>query len=123
MGMSSPARRHNRSWPAALKREIVVASLAPGASVSLVARHYDVNTNQLFSWRKLYRSGLLGSDGPSLPALVPVTVAPPPSAGAAQPEGMAGTIEIELGGKYRLRVGSGVDERALRRVLDALERR
>jgi transposase-like protein len=24
----------------------------PGASVSVVARQYDVNTNQVFSWRR-----------------------------------------------------------------------
>ncbi|MEJ0046439.1 MAG: transposase [Rhodospirillales bacterium] len=34
--------------------EIVAASLAPGASVSVVARQYDVNTNLVFSWRKRY---------------------------------------------------------------------
>jgi hypothetical protein len=33
------------------------------------------------------------------------------------------TIEIEVSGKYRVRIGSGVDGKALRRVLDALERR
>jgi hypothetical protein len=33
------------------------------------------------------------------------------------------TIEIDLGGKYRVRVSSGVDALALRRVLDVLERR
>jgi hypothetical protein len=32
----------------ALKREIVAASLAPGASVSIAARQYDVNTNMVF---------------------------------------------------------------------------
>ena len=35
----------------------------------------------------------------------------------------ADTIEIELAGKYRVRVGGGVDGHALRRVLDVLERR
>ena len=47
--------RRNRSWPEALKREIVVVSYAPGSSVSMVARHYDVNANQVFGWRKRYR--------------------------------------------------------------------
>ena len=55
MGITAAGRRRNRSWPDALKREIVAASFAPGSSVSMVARHYDVNTNQVFSWRKLYR--------------------------------------------------------------------
>jgi transposase-like protein len=73
--MNGCGRRRNRSWPEALKREIVAASYEAGASVSLVARRYDVNMNQLFSWRKLYRDGLLGPAGP---ALVPVAVAGEP---------------------------------------------
>ena len=55
---SLTVRRRNRSWPETLKREIVAASLAPGASVSTVARQYEVNANQLFQWRKLYRDDL-----------------------------------------------------------------
>jgi Transposase len=54
MGKTATGRR-NRSWPEALKREIVAASFAPGSSVSMVARQYDVNANQVFSWRKRYR--------------------------------------------------------------------
>jgi transposase-like protein len=73
MDTSLRARRRHRSWPEALKREIVAASLAPGASVSVVARQYDVNTNQVFGWRKRF------ADAPTaLPAaqLVPVMVMP-----------------------------------------------
>jgi transposase len=119
MDTNGHGRRRNRSWPEALKREIVAASLEPGASVSRVARRYDVNTNQLFSWRKLYRDGLLGSGGP---ALLPVTVAAGPDA-ASMAAGATGAIEIEVPGGYRVRVGSGVDGRTLRLVLDALARR
>jgi transposase len=119
MDTNGSGRRRNKSWPDALKREIVAASLAPGASVSLVARRYDVNTNQLFSWRKLYRDGLLGSGGP---ALVPITVAAQQDAAGAAP-GVSDTIEIEVPGGYRVRVGSGVDGEALRLVLDVLTRR
>ena len=35
-------------------------TLAAGASVSRVARRHDVNANQVFHWRKLYREGRLG---------------------------------------------------------------
>ncbi|MEJ0047105.1 MAG: transposase [Rhodospirillales bacterium] len=73
MDTSLRARRRHRSWPEALKREIVAASLAPGASVSVVARQYDVNTNLVFSWRKRY------GDAPNVPPaarLVPVLVTP-----------------------------------------------
>jgi transposase len=116
MDTNGCGRRRNRSWPAALKREIVAASFAPGASVSVVARRYEVNANQVFSWRKLYRDGLLGSGAP---ALVPVTVAEGPTEATPTP-GVADAIEIAVPGGYRVRVGSGVDGAALRRVLDAL---
>ena len=116
MDANECGRRRNRSWPEALKREIVAASFEPGASVSVVARRYEVNANQVFSWRKLCRDGLLGAGGP---ALVPVTVAEAAAGVTSTPE-VADTIEIEVPGGYRVRVGSGVDGKALRRVLDAL---
>ena len=121
MGTTAAGRRH-RSWPDALKREIVSASFSPGSSVSKVARQYDVNANQVFSWRKRYR------DEPSLPSissgpqLIPVMVTAEPDA-VATPPGVVETIEIDVAGKYRVRFGSGVDALALRRVLDVLEGR
>jgi transposase len=50
----------------------VEETLLPGASVSRVARRHDVNANQVFYWRKLYREGQLGSstDGQLLPVKV-----------------------------------------------------
>jgi transposase len=123
MGTTSTGRRRNRSWPEALKREIVAASFAPDSSVSVVARRYDVNANQVFGWRKLYRDGVLAPADPTGPALVPVTVTAAQVGDASPASGAADTIEIELAGGYRVRVGSGVDGKALRRVLDLLERR
>ena len=119
MDTSLRVRRRHRSWPEALKREIVAASLAPGASVSVVARHYDVNTNLVFTWRKRYGEA---PNAVSAPQLVPLVVKPDrvdqaPSAPAVN------AIEIELPGGYRVRIGCGVKAAALRLVLDALERR
>jgi transposase len=62
-----------RAWPEALKREIVAATLTPGSSVSVVARRYDVNANQVFAWRRCYRAG---SAEPTALQLMPVTVTP-----------------------------------------------
>jgi transposase len=112
-------RRRHRSWPEALKREIVAATLAPGSSVSLVARRYDVNANQVFAWRRRYRPG---SAEPAGVQLIPVTVTPdrpiePPPAPADE------LIEIVLAGGSRVRVGNGVKAAALRLVLGVLERR
>jgi len=106
-------------WPEALKREIVAASLAPGASASVVARQYDVNANLVFTWRK--RVGEASQVSPA-PKLVPVMVVPDPP--VATPLAIsADIIEIDLPRGYRLRVGRGVKGTALRLVLDALERR
>jgi transposase len=122
MGTTATGRR-KRSWPEALKREIVAASFAPGSSVSMVARQYDVNANQVFSWRKRYRDEPRAPAVLSAPQLIPVVVAAEPDAAATQPTTGPATIEIDLCGKYRVRVSSGADARALRRVLDVLERR
>src|SRR5438094_9716092 len=122
MGTTATGRPRNRSWPEALKREIVAASFAPGSSVSIVARPYDVNANQVFNWRKRYSDEPRGSAVPSAPHL-PVLVTAGQDAVATQPSTVAETIEIDLAGKYRVRVSSGVDAQALPRVLDVLERR
>ena len=54
---------------------------------------------------------------------MPVVVTADQDAVVAQPSTVTETIEIDLAGKYRVRVRSGVDAQALRRVLDVLERR
>jgi len=118
MGTNKERRRH-RSWPEALKREIVAASLVQGSSVSLVARRYDVNANQVFAWRRRYRAG---SAEPAGLQLMPVTVTPDQPTEAMPARGSE-LIEIELAGGYRVRIGSGIKASTLRRVLDVLERR
>jgi transposase len=123
MDTTGTGRRRNRSWPEALKREIVTASFAPGASVSVIARRYDVNANQVFRWRKLFCDCANAAANPTAPQLVPVIVTAEERSGAAPAPSAVDTIEIEVAGKYRIRVGSGVDGKALRRVLDVLERR
>jgi transposase len=113
--------RRNHSWPEALKREIVAASLAPGASASKVARHYDVNANQVFKWRKLYREDAGAPATSTSPELVPVTITAD-ATGVPRSSSLAEMIEIDVG-QYRVCVGQGVDAGALRRVIDVLERR
>ena len=99
MDTTATARRRNRSWPEALKREIVAASFAPGSSVSMVARQYDVNANQVFSWRKRYREASDRPSAPSAPQLIPVVVSADRQAVAEPPSAIAGNIEIDVGGK------------------------
>src|SRR3982074_2272603 len=112
MGTTGTGRLRNRSWPEALKREIVAASFAPGSSVSVVARQYDVNANQVFSWRKRYRDDPHPAADRPAPQLIPVMITAEQDAVAAQPPAVAEQIEIDVTGKYRVRVGSGFDGQA-----------
>ena len=111
----SGRRRH---WPVALKRQIVAETLVPGASASVVARRHDVNTNQLFRWRRDWREGLLGPADPA-EGLVPVAIAGREACACAG----TGVIEIEIAPGARVRVSGRVDETALRQVLEILSRR
>jgi len=122
MDTSLRVKLRHKVWPEALKREIVAACAVPGASVSMVARQYDVNTNQVFTWRKLYG----GAPAATAPQLVPVVVTPEqPAALSPSPPPVppADLIEIELPSGYRVRIGGNIKAAALRVVLDALERR
>src|SRR5258707_12991901 len=95
MGTNGTGRR-NRSWPEPLKREIVAASYAPGSSVSKVARHYDVNANQVFGWRKRYRDDPRASAIPVAPRLIPGVVTPEQGPVATQPSSVAETVCMGL---------------------------
>ncbi|MGO9817282.1 MAG: IS66-like element accessory protein TnpA [Acidocella sp.] len=120
MDTTSRVKRRHKVWPEALKREIVAACAVPGASVSMVARQYDVNTNQVFTWRKLYG----GVADAAAPQILPVVVTPEqPPLSPPPPAPTADVIEIELPSGYRVRIGSNIKAAALRVVLDALERR
>jgi len=111
-------RRWHKSWSEALKREIVAASLVPGASVSMVARQYDVNTNLVFTWRRRFGE----APGTDPLHMVPVVVTPDrPLAGAPAPS--VDIIEIDLPSGCRVRISGTVKPGALRIVLDASERR
>jgi transposase len=123
MDTSAIKRRRHRSWPEALKREIVAASYAPDASVSVVARQYDVNANQVFGWRKRYHDAAGAPSDPPASQLIPVVITAEQDGTATPPSAVAEKIEIDVAGKYRVWVGSGFDRQALRRVLDVLERR
>ena len=104
------------------RREIVEATLLPGTSVSRVARRHDVNANQLFYWRKLYREGRLGAGAAT--ALLPVKVSEEEPAEAAKWDDLAprsGTMEIKVS-KGTIRIAGVIDVVALRTVLECLAR-
>jgi transposase len=116
-----PVKRQHRSLE--LKRQIVEESFARGASVARVARAHGVNANQVFTWRRQYRRGLLKAANGATPGLLAVRVTEAGGQGrdAEARRTAAGVIQVELP-KGQLRIGGAVDTEALRLVLEALLR-
>ena len=84
------------------RRQIVEETLQPGASVAVIARRHDVNANQVFHWRKLYREGRL--DAVSAAAqLVPVRITEVVSSEQPPAKLYGGVIVVEVG-RARIRV-------------------
>lgn len=102
------------------RRRIAEETLAPGASVAVVARAHGVNANQVFQWRKLYHEGRLGPATAST-QLIPVRVADVVSQDVRPAVSASGAIHIEMG-KVRLRVEGKVDPECLRIILEQLAR-
>ena len=78
------------------RRQIVEETLQPGASVAVIASRHDVNANQVFHWRKLYREGRLDV-APAAAALLPVRVAEVVSSELPPAKLYAGVIVVEVG--------------------------
>src|SRR5215469_5158136 len=108
-----PPKRQHRNVET--KRKLVEATLVPGASVARVARTNGVNTNQLFTWRRLYLAGRLG-EGQQSTRLLPVTLQAPTNAASS---GEPGTIHIKLA-RAQIRIEGSVDVGLLRTVLRLL---
>src|SRR5438094_2385215 len=107
-----------REWPEALKRQMVAETLEPGASVSIVARRHDVNTNQLFKWRR----ELLPKAVPAVLAagtMVPVEIVPDRPRRRRRVD-RTGIIEIEFGGGARVSLRGVVEPAVLRQVIELL---
>ena len=103
-----------------------------GASVSTVARRHEVNANQVFAWRQLYRRGLLDPKAaPEKTEMLPVRVSTPtvlpikPATQvnkAARSERSSKLIEIRLANGHSVVLRGRVDAKTLARVLDVLVR-
>jgi transposase len=117
--MSAPKKKQ-RHRTIKERRDIVEETLVPGASVARVARRHEVNANQVFYWRKLYREGQLGITIAT--PLLPVKVKTERATKALPENGSmlsSGTMEIKLS-RGTLRIAGSVDVLALRAVLECL---
>jgi transposase len=64
-GNRGPVKETHREYSIDLKRRIVEETFVPGASVSIVARRHNLNSNLAFNWRKRYREGTLRASKPA----------------------------------------------------------
>lgn len=102
-----------RRWSEAEKAAIVAESSAPGAKSSEIALRYGLHRNQLYAWRRQFRSAAVAEAGFVASDFVPVVAESQDGSGASP-------IEIEIGGAT-LRVGAGVELGFLGKVLRLLK--
>jgi transposase len=102
-----------RRWSVAEKAAIVAESLAPGAVSSAVALRHGLHRNQLYAWRREFRSAAVADAGVPELAFVPVIAQERVAVGNA-------TVEIEIGGVI-LRAGPGTDLGFLGEVIGVLK--
>jgi transposase len=119
---SDSARRRCRLWSDNEKRQIVAETLAPGASVSIVARRHDLNANMLFTWRRRIGPPALPPAGGAM-TFVPATITCEAAPTVSPTPPLAGRMEIVLADGDRIIAGKDVDAAALARVVKVLSRR
>ena len=117
--VSDRRRAHNAEFRAAM----VAQSLSPGIRIQDLARRNGICASLIYRWRREQPASAppaqlvpvrIASENP--PRVAPV---PPPRV-EPQVVGGSGSIEIELAGGVRVRVGEDVSLPALRRVIAAL---
>lgn len=129
-----------RRWSIEEKQAIVAESLEPETRPAEVIRRHGITSGQLYSWRHQLARRLDRQSAAAVasfarvdvwsgePRVQQASVAEPPAVpiakvpAIAEPRGR-GLIEIALPCGTTVRVDARVDDRALRRVLDALRAR
>ena len=129
---AGPRRQHSIEE----KLRIVLETHVRGASVATVAHRHNVNPNQVFAWRQLYRRGLLDPKAAAEgPPMLPVKVSTPtmlpserpqlalPSNAVGRPKGSSRRIEVKLSNGHSIVLYGRVDAEGLSRVIDLLVQR
>src|SRR5580698_8388615 len=91
--LTGPERR--RRWSEEDQCRILAAAFAPGATVAAVARQYDVATSLIYKWRRTLTARQAG--------FAEVIVVPNEPVVASAPVVPPAMVELEIGGKVRLR--------------------
>ena len=103
------------------RRDIVEETLKPGASVALIARAHDVNTNQVFRWRRQYDKGELEIIPKTtlLPVKVSETISNKAVPAKKKKPERRGIIDIDLG-HARVRIEGAADADCVRTAIESL---
>ncbi len=120
--MMDKRREPRRRYELAFKRQVVAETLVEGATIAAVARRHGLNANLVFNWKKdkRFNGGIAEGSARFLP--VHIT---PDVAGVVAPANSSTScshLDIEVGGKVRLRCREDIPKEALSRVLIALKR-
>lgn len=110
-----PYRQHSTEF----KRAVVAKSFVEGASVSRLAREFNINANQVFTWRKQF-ADLQGTsnEGP-VATLLPVTVLDSVATADERVLPTPGAMVLTVG-SAQLRLEGSVDVATLAQVLARL---
>jgi transposase len=111
-----------RKWSVDAKAEIMLQALAPGATVSEVARRHDLRPQQVFGWLREARKA---AEPAPAPAFVPVVIEPAEAPAAPTPKKRrkpraGGDIEIDIDGVV-VRIGRGAEAKTVAAVIQALK--
>ena len=84
-----------RRWSAAEKAAIVAESFAPGAVTSTIALRHGLHRNQLYAWRREFRSAAVADCGVPVLDFVPVIAERQVASGTAAIEVAVGALRAE----------------------------
>ena len=116
-----------RQWTPEDKAAVMAEVEAEGGQVSVVAQRRGISKSLLYNWRSAWKAASLAARARAVPPaeFVQLTVVAdasgqgpmmPMTTGAVCPRGTG----LALADRVRVRVDSGVNEKALRRVLSAV---
>lgn len=109
-----PYKQHSDEF----KRAIVAKSLVEGTSVSRLAREFNINANQVFTWRRQFVA-LQGAVAEESCSLLPVTVDNSSDSTFESTAPISGVIVLTVGSAH-LRLEGAVDTATLAQVLARL---